>query len=102
VLTAFALILAEIGVRTVGVGSDMLASPTAATAELWSATLNGSLLLWTSQTLGAAIAGLSIDAGLGLVTAAVSVYRQRWPGCCGCRSNCYVPFPPSSNCPSRC
>lgn len=66
-----ALLLAEVAYRVFGVQSDSLAPPSAAVAALWQALLDGALLAWTGQTLGAALGGLAIGAGLGLIMAAV-------------------------------
>jgi len=65
------LLLAELAARWFGVGSDSLAAPSAAAMALWRALADGTLLAWTAQTLGAALAGLSLGAGFGLLVSAL-------------------------------
>ena len=67
-----AVLLAEAAYRIFGVQSDTIAPPSAAIAALWQALLDGTLLTWTGQTLGAALGGLAIGAGLGVIVAAVT------------------------------
>lgn len=65
------LLMAELAARWFGVSSDSLAAPSAAAAALWRVLADGTLLAWTGQTLGAALAGLAFGAGLGLPVAAL-------------------------------
>ena len=62
---------AELAARTYGIESDSLAAPTEIAAALWHGLTTGTLLASTAQTLGAALAGLGIGTGLGLVVAAI-------------------------------
>ena len=64
------LLLAEAAARWGGVHSDTLAAPSEAAGALLQAGLDGSLWLATGQTLGAALAGWALGAGLGLLAAA--------------------------------
>jgi ABC-type nitrate/sulfonate/bicarbonate transport system permease component len=61
------LLLAEAGMRVNQVQSDALARPTDVVIALWHSLLDGSLWLSTGQTLGAAMTGLMIGGGLGLL-----------------------------------
>jgi len=65
------IILAELAARLFGIESDSLAAPSQAVAALWSGLADGSLVASTAETLGAAIAGLTLGAGFGLLIAAV-------------------------------
>lgn len=65
------LLLAELAARWFGVRSDSLAAPSQAVAALWSAMSDGVLLIWTAQTLGAALAGLALGVMFGLLVAAL-------------------------------
>lgn len=67
---AAAVAAAETAARALGIRSDSLAAPSDAAAALWHALADGSLLAATGQTLGAALAGLGIGGGLGLLVAA--------------------------------
>ena len=67
---AAAVAAAEAAARALGIRSDSLAAPSDAAAALWHALADGSLLAATAQTLGAALAGLGIGGGLGLLVAA--------------------------------
>lgn len=66
-----ALLAAELACRAPGPRGDWVAAPSEALAALWAAGADGTLLGWTMQTLGAALAGLAIGAGSGLAVAAV-------------------------------
>lgn len=70
-LPAMAILLAEVAAKVFGVHSDSLAAPSQAALALWDAMSAGELLAWTGQTLGAALSGLALGAGLGLGLAAV-------------------------------
>lgn len=61
------LLLAEAGMRLNQTQSDALARPTDVAAALWQALLDSSVWLSTGQTLGAALAGLALGGGLGLL-----------------------------------
>ena len=71
-IPAIAIGLAELAARLFGIQSDSLASPSQAVAALWSAVEDGSLPDATAQTLGAAVAGLLLGGGVGLLFAAVT------------------------------
>ena len=66
-----ALLAAEAAARLIGIQSDSLAAPSDAAVALWHGLAGGSLLAATAQTLGAAIAGLALGGGLGLLAAAI-------------------------------
>ena len=70
-LPALAVIAAELAARLVGISSDSLAAPSDAVVALVHALGDGSLLAATGQTLGAALAGLGLGAGFGLLVAAI-------------------------------
>jgi NitT/TauT family transport system permease protein len=61
------LMLAEAGMRINDVQSDALARPTDVAMALWQSLVDGSLWLSSGQTLGAAMAGLALGGGLGLL-----------------------------------
>lgn len=61
------LMLAEVGMRINSVQSDALARPTEVAIALWQSLIDGSLWISSGQTLGAALAGLAIGGGLGLL-----------------------------------
>jgi ABC-type nitrate/sulfonate/bicarbonate transport system permease component len=65
------LVLAEVAARTFGIASTNLAAPTQIVAALGAALADGSLVLWTGQTLAAALAGLAVGGALGLAVAAL-------------------------------
>ncbi|MCJ0761599.1 ABC transporter permease [Variovorax terrae] len=62
------LALAEAGMRLSDVQSDALARPTQVAAALWQALVDGSIWLGSCQTLWAALSGLILGGGLGLLT----------------------------------
>ena len=64
-----AVLLAELAARSVGVSSDTLAAPSQAAMALWAAAADGTLFAWTGQTLGTALTGFAVGAGLGLLVA---------------------------------
>jgi ABC-type nitrate/sulfonate/bicarbonate transport system permease component len=61
------VVAAEIAARTIGIKLDNLAAPSAILVAGFDILLDGSLLYSTSQTLWAALAGLAIGGGLGLM-----------------------------------
>ncbi len=65
------LLIAQVAAWTFGVHSDSLAAPADIARALGAALLDGSLLTWSGQTLAAALAGLALGGGLGLVVAVV-------------------------------
>lgn len=67
VLPLAALVAAELWFRGPGAGSESLAAPSAAFGALVEAARDGTLLTATAQTLTAALGGLAIGAGTGLV-----------------------------------
>ncbi len=67
-----AILAAEAAARLLGIRSDSLAAPSDAAVALWHGLADGSLLTATGQTLGAALAGLALGGGLGLLAAAVT------------------------------
>ena len=69
VVPVTALLIAELAAHHYGVGSDTLAAPSVAATALWDSVTDGRLIGWTGQTLGAAVAGLSLGAALGLAVA---------------------------------
>lgn len=64
------LLLAEAACRVFGVRSDSLAAPSEAVMALGKALADGTLLGWTAETMGAALAGLGLGAGSGVLVAA--------------------------------
>ncbi len=63
------VLLAEICARIFGITSDSLASPSQVLVAAYSIAADGSLIWMTGQTLFAALVGLIIGGGLGLVMA---------------------------------
>jgi NitT/TauT family transport system permease protein len=61
------VVAAEIAARTIGIKLDNLAAPSAILVAGFDILLDGSLLYSTAQTLWAALAGLAIGGGLGLM-----------------------------------
>jgi len=61
------MVLAEAGMRLNQVQSDALARPTEVAGALWQAVRDGSVWLSSGQTLWAALAGLALGGGLGLL-----------------------------------
>jgi NitT/TauT family transport system permease protein len=65
------LILWEIGMRAYNVQSDSLAAPTDIAAAFWTAIWDGTIPRRTAETLRAALIGLAIGGGSGLVLSIV-------------------------------
>jgi NitT/TauT family transport system permease protein len=61
--------LAQIAAWVFGIHSDSLAAPTSIGAALWDSLADGTLLTWSGQTIEAALGGLALGGGLGLVLA---------------------------------
>lgn len=71
VVPASAIVLAEACARMFGIENGSLAAPSDAMMALIGALSDGSLLAATGQTLGAALTGLAVGAGSGLLVAAI-------------------------------
>lgn len=67
VLPLTLLLLAEVGMRAHGVQSDALARPTEVATAFALAAADGSLWVSTGQTMGAAVCGLALGGGLGVL-----------------------------------
>jgi len=81
VLPLALLALAEAAMRARGIESDALARPSDIAHALWDALRDGSLLAASLQTLGAALAGLALGGGLGLLAGlwfGLSSRAERW------------------------
>jgi NitT/TauT family transport system permease protein len=65
------LLVAELCARTFGITSDSLAAPDQIVKAAWTLLTDGSLFTMTKQTLLAALAGLLLGGGAGLVCAVV-------------------------------
>jgi ABC-type nitrate/sulfonate/bicarbonate transport system permease component len=63
------VLIAELCALVFGVSSDSLASPSQTLVAAWSIVSDGSLFVMTGQTLFAAMVGLAVGGGLGLVVA---------------------------------
>ena len=70
-IPAVVVALAELAARLWGIRSDSLAAPSDAVVALWQALADRTLVTATAQTLGAALGGLALGAGLGLLVAAI-------------------------------
>ena len=66
-----AILLAEASARIFGIQNGSLAAPSDAAAALVRALADGTLVAATAQTLGAAMTGLALGAGFGLLVAAI-------------------------------
>jgi ABC-type nitrate/sulfonate/bicarbonate transport system permease component len=75
------LIAAEIGMRMRGFDAEVVAPPSEVARALWDALRDGSVLAATWQTLAAALGGLALGGGLGLVVGlwcGLSERARRW------------------------
>ena len=69
VLPLALLTVAELCARTLGIASDTLAAPSQILAACWDVIADGTLPLRAGQTILAALGGLALGGGLGLVLA---------------------------------
>jgi len=65
------LILWEVGMRTHNVQSDSLAAPSQIVVAFWNAILDGTIARRTGETLRAALIGLALGGGCGLILSIV-------------------------------
>lgn len=63
------VLAAELAAQTLGLASASLAAPSDVALALAAALADGTLLVWSAQTIAAALGGLAIGGGFGLATA---------------------------------
>jgi NitT/TauT family transport system permease protein len=81
VLPLVLLALAEAAMRIGNTESDTLARPSDVARALWEALRDGTVLVASAQTLGAALGGLALGGGLGLLAGlwfGLSTRAERW------------------------